>query len=529
MLSLQKFLFDDKPTRRRLLEYKQTIISPSYRIGVYRNHSFELIEHTIGAFLDYAEMSVQFDYSDYDDSLSFANLNQTTDLLILWLDLSRYNNLQNINGFVIERIRYLESIYPNPILFVPFAGDCSYQSERVTCFSLDSIESTLGSRFYDERMEPFSGTKMSAAACLLVSEQLGLRYLPALLKPSLKAIIVDLDNTLYQGVLGEDGIDGIVLTEGHISLQQQLKSLATQGLFLCIASKNEERDVISLFDERKDFPLRKDDFTKICANWNSKAQSIEEIARYLNINPDSMLFIDDNMGELLAVAEAFPQIKLIHALDDAQITCRILSMYPGLLRLHSHREDKLRKGDVQANAIRRRLQGTSSPEEYLRSIGTKITFSLNNAQQAARISELANKTNQFIFCYRRYSLSEVMSLIQRDDAVVVTASLSDNLSDSGIIGVCVAFKQKGFVEIDECFVSCRALGRGLDEIIVLGMFSCAIKQFGVNRLKINFVAGERNHPAGQFVEKKLHNFIESDEVFDYQVPQNVVEVEVLSN
>lgn len=526
MLMLQKLLMEECPTRRTLLNYTPVTQHPSYRIGVYRNHSFELVEHTIKAYLDYAEMSAEFIYSDYDDSLSFFNLDLTTDLLILWLDLNRYH-LEALNIFLQERIHFLETIYSHPILVIPFDGQLIYQSEHTVSMSLEPIRTALGMRYFDKRLEQFSGTRMSAEACMLVSEELGLRYLPAMLQPYLKAIVVDLDNTLYTGVLGEEGINGLTLTNGHVQLQNRLKTLASQGLFLCIASKNDERDVLALFDTRKDFPLQKEDFSKICASWSSKAKSIEEIVRFLNINPDSILFIDDNMGELLSVAHVFPQIKQIHASDDAELTCKILNKYPGLFRIYAQKEDKLRKNDVQANAERQKMQSILDPEEYLRSLETKISFSIDCEQQATRIADLANKTNQFIFNYRRYNFSEIMNVIQREDAIVVTASLSDKLSDSGVIGVCVAFKHKEFIEIDECFVSCRALGRGIDDMIVLGMMRCALDKFTLNQLKINFIEGERNEPAKCFVEKNLHNFTQNAEIFNYQIPENIIEMQII--
>lgn len=526
MLTLQKFLFEDEPTRRMLLDYSPGSGYPLYRIGVYRNHSFELIEHTIKAYLDYAEMSVEFVYSDYDDSLSFFNLDLTTDLLILWLDLSRYCT-ENLENFLQNRIRYLENIYPKPILVVPFEGTLALESERVVCFELDLIKNTLRKRFLDKRLENFSGTKMSAVACMQVSEQLGLCYFPALLRPPLKAIVVDLDNTLYHGVLGEDGTDALALTQGHLHLQQRLKKLAEHGAFLCVASKNDERDVLALFDRRKDFPLKKEDFTKICANWNSKSQSIAEIAEFLNINCDSILFIDDNLGELSEVQRTFPQIKQIHALEDAEITCKILSMFPGLLRLRAQKEDLLRKKDVQANEARKRMKEILSPDQYIRSLGMKLKISFNCPEQATRVAELANKTNQFIFSYRRYNLAEITALLEDSAAAVITASLSDKLSDSGIVGICVALKRPTYVEIEECFVSCRALGRGIDEVLVLGMMRLALEHFDLQALKVDFVTGERNEPARRFVEANLQPYLETAQKFNCQVPHDLVEMEII--
>ena len=155
---------------------------------------------------------------------------------------------------------------------------------------------------------------------MLISEDLGLNYIPACLKTPIKAVVFDLDNTLYKGVLGEDGINGIELSEGHRKLQEKVVALSKQGFFICIASKNNEEDVVEMFKKRDDFPLKLEHITKLCVSWNSKADSIKEIQKFLNIGISDMLFVDDNIGELATVKAEHSLINEIHAKDDAQIT-----------------------------------------------------------------------------------------------------------------------------------------------------------------------------------------------------------------
>lgn len=220
-------------------------------------------------------------------------------------------------------------------------------------------------------------------------------------------------------------------------------------------------------------------------------------------------------------------MKQIHALEDAAITCEIIQLYPGLLRLRTQEEDQLRKNDVQANELRRQVKEVLSPEAYIRSLEMKVSFHIDNLDQATRVAELANKTNQFICSYRRYALSDVIRLMQSPDATVITVALSDKLSDSGIIGVCVALKRDYYVVIEECFVSCRALGRGIDEILVLGMMSCALEHFKCEMLKMDFVKGERNEPAERFVEGNLSTYLQKPQEFGYQLPEGLVEIRTL--
>lgn len=522
-LELQKFLFEKKPSRIELLNY-EPISKNKYKIFVFRNHSFELIENTISAYLDFAELSVEFNYGGYDDSLTFQELDASADMIIVWIDTTRYKHT-DIKTFIENRLSKLMSMYSKPILFIPFGQEINFSDKRVITYSLKSIQNMLEEKFVDMRMSEFTGTALSNKAMLLVSKELGLKYIPAMLRPLLKAIIVDLDNTLYEGVLGEDGIDGISITEGHINLQKWLKMLSKKGFFLCIASKNNDEDVRMLIKNREDFILKENDFTKICASWNSKADSVEEIAKFLNINSDSMLFIDDNIGELMSMNMAYPNIKLIQAYDNADLTADVLSNYPGMLKLNIEKEDSLRMNDVKANEERNNLRQKLSPQDYIRSLELKLNFDFKNKEQATRVCQLANKTNQFIFNYKRYTQGQVDEMMSDPSSVIVTISLSDKLSDSGLVGVCIGKNKGDFVEIEEFFISCRALGRGIDDIIVLGAIRGATEYFHRDRIKVDFLKGERNEPAERFVDLYLHDFLENDNQFRYKLPENLVEIE----
>ena len=524
-IELQRFLFDAAPSRRQLLQYVPQE-QKQYRVQVFRNHSFELVEHTIGAYLDYAGLGVTFSYGGYDDSLSFLELDPSADMLLLWIDTSRYD-IASVKVFFEARIRQLRLQFSKPVLVVPVGNTLDLQLAGVAVLNLSEIQSALGERFLDERAEKISGTRLSSKAMLEISRELGARYLPVLLRPALKAVVVDLDNTLYQGVLGEDGPDGLVLSEGHRMLQEKLHQLAEEGFFVCAASKNEAEDVEKLFSVRTDFPLKRNDFSKIFASWESKADSIRQIADFLNIDPESMVFLDDNIGELTAVKMSFPRIKIILAEEDGAATCRALENYPGLLKLNVSADDAKRKDDIRANEERKILQEKLTPEEYIRSLGIHLQFSYDVQEQVGRIAELANKTNQFIFNYQRYTASQVEARMRSDRYAVVAVSLSDKLSDSGLIGVCVGCRKERQVELEECFISCRALGRGIDEIIVLGAIQGILDRMGTEYLRVAFRSGERNLPAQNFVQRHLAQYLEQPHYFHYEMPKDLVTLEIL--
>lgn len=525
LYELQDFIFESNPKRQDLLDYKPNQIhKKKFTIYVYRNHSFELIEKTILPFLDYAGITVEFKYSDYDDSLSFFDLDTQVDLIILWLDLSRYQN-NNTKNFIDQRIDALKNIYQKNILLVPFGSEYTTEDPQITLYPVGKWQEILGNNYQDLRLERFSGTKMSMALTLNVSRELGLRYLPALLTPSLKCIVLDLDNTLYKGVLGEDGIEGIEVTQGHNLLQQRIAELASEGFFICVVSKNDQRDVDQLLAEHRGFSVTSKNITIAKASWEPKALAIAGIASELNIGIDSMLFIDDNIGEINSVKQAHPDIKTIFAKDDANITLDILNNYPGLLKLGATVEDSLRSSDSKANAERLKILSTSSKEDFIRQMEIQVEFLINPVDKIYRISELANKTNQFIFNYKRYSIAEVESLINSSDAVVVAIAVKDKLSDSGIVGVIVMQHNtdKDYIDLEECFVSCRALGRGIDQILISGAITLGLQKLASGVLKTSITEGERNLPALNYYKEHLATY-SNPKQFSYQIPDDLVKV-----
>jgi FkbH-like protein len=524
VFELQNLIFNKTTSRAELSNFKSTQ-KKNYKVTIYRNHSFELIEKTIYPYLEYAGLGVEFIYSDYDDSLSFMSLDRESDLVVLWLDLQRYEaSIQD--SFFYERISHLKSIFKKQILFAPIGKSIEIKDVEVPVYSFEQIKQNCGKNFFDLRMESFSGTKLSVDACLKISKDLGLNVFPALLKPALKGIVLDLDNTLYSGVLGEDGVSGVQLTEGHKLLQMELKRLGQQGFFLCVASKNDERDVLKLFENRYDFPLQLSDFSKIVANWESKSNSIGEIAAFLNINTDSLLFIDDNYGELVSVINAHPNIWMINAVEDAFLTLEMVKNFPGLLKMRTNREDSLRKSDTVANLARQELQASLSKEDYISSLKLELDFQINNLEHAPRVHELSNKTNQFIFSYKRFAKENVLDLMKSTESAVITISLKDKLSDSGIIGAIVLSKMEMGIELQECFVSCRALGRGIDELIVMGAIKFGLDYLSSKQIFVNFLEGERNLPAKKFIDQNLKQYTSAFEFFDFEIPNRTIQITV---
>lgn len=513
-IELQNFLFNQKPTRIQLLHYENKSLNKK-RVHVYRNHSFELIANTMSAYLDYANLEIEFSYSDYDDSLSFHNFDDTIDSVLLWIDAARYQINTDLSSFLVSRVTDLRKFYSNPIILGVIGSDIKIDFSDVLNIDFLPLKKDLKEKFYDERMESFAGTKLSQQTCLKLTELFGLKIFPAVLKPIMKAIFVDLDNTLYKGVLGENGIYGLILTEGHKRLQEKLKSLSQEGFFLCAISKNDQSDVEKLFRERDDFPLKINDFAKIFASWQEKSKNIKNAAKSLNITlgVGETLFIDDNIGEISEVSSSLPTVNYILANDDAHKTAEILSKQPGFIRFRITKEDDLRKNDVLANEERQKLQSALSHEDFLRQLKITVRIFCNDNNGKDRIAQLANKTNQFIFAYKRYTVVDIDRLMNDSNAVIVSLHLKDTLSDSGMIGAIILKKDNNIGILEDCFISCRALGRGIDNLIIFEAIKTGLNHIQVKNLLVHFILGERNEPAKNFVEQYLKPYLSSPSPF----------------
>jgi len=486
--------WSDTLNRAELLAQKQPDPERYITVVVHRNHSFELLAPVVNIFLGLVKTHADFLYSDYDDSLSFSGIFPIkADMHMLWLDMGRYGGGNELTDWLVERIRVLKDLGVGKILVAchDLQTDALPSLSNVLVCDLSKILSVLGDKALDARLEAYSGTRLSNKACLEAARALGTRFIPALLYPVLKAIVLDCDNTLYAGVLGEDGIQEV---RPYLALQTLLRSLKEQGFMLSLVSKNEEEDVKRLFMERLDFPLRWEDFAAIGINWNAKAENIRAIAATLNISTDAMLFIDDNPGEILHVANEIPEVNLLEA-SSPENTLAALRHYPRLFKATTTLEDRVRSDDVKANTERVALQKQLSPQEYLKQLKIQLDFMVNPLQLSTRITELLNKTNQFVFTYLRPTADDVHRYLHDADKCVIAAAMFDRLSDSGVIAVLLATKKRRCLHIAELAVSCRALGRGVETGMVLKMMQVAGQALGAHDYEFHYKKGPRNKPA----------------------------------
>jgi FkbH-like protein len=500
----QRVLLADHPRRLDLLGLKADWPCREILVAVHRNTPFEFIAQIMGPFLAYGDLAARFSFGDYDDSLAVPSELAPADLHLVWLDFDRYKAQTNLAHWLAGRIGVLRGRTSAPILVADSPTDPAFNAQLAECLSpiagvrlypRSAVAGRLGAGFRDERLKGVGATTLSAQAGLETARELGLCWLPAAVRPRLKCIAVDLDNTLYDGVLGEDGIDGLRLGPAHLALQQRLVELQGEGLLLAVISRNEPDDVQALLAARADFALRPHHLSAQAIGWGPKSQGLADIAASLRIGVDAILLVDDNPGEIAEAASAHPMLWTLHAADPA-LALAGLRLGPGLLAWSADQAAAIRAEDLAAAQIRR-SHGDSTT--YLASLETRLDFHVNALDHLGRMFDLSNKTNQFNLALQRLSEADLARRLAVGGPRAVTISLSDALSDSGIVAMILFSPGEDRLVVDELCISCRALGRGLEDVMIGTAITWAQQQSGLSQVAFAHDTGPRNAPARQWL------------------------------
>lgn len=283
--------------------------------------------------------------------------------------------------------------------------------------------------------------------------------------PRIKAIAVDADNTLWGGIVGEDGIEGIKIDNNYPGIvytkfQQDLKTLKESGIILILLSKNDETLVHKVFDV-KTMPLSLNDFVATSINWNAKSENLSAILQSLNLTKSGIIFLDDSATEIEEMRQrmgiACYKMGPEHPLENLTTLRHITA----LKTLHISEEDRSKTALYQQESARLSLSSTLvGKEEFIASLEIELHVACNNTNHLERITQLINKTNQFNLTTKRYDLAEIKAFMQHD--VVYDFSVKDKFGDMGIVGVVIIHHN----EIDTFVMSCRVLGRGIEERIL---------------------------------------------------------------
>jgi FkbH-like protein len=519
-IAWQPVVFSTRPSRRSVLSLTAPWPLEPLRIGCHRNQAFESVTPLVAQFALYAGLEVSFDISDYDDSLAWTSVTPA-DCHLIWLDYDRYADSLSpgqLSEWLASRIAALRGRTAAPIIVNGWSGEVG-QAVRAAvrgitgCHLLELGEDGAGPQF-DDRLLGVAGSRLSADTQMAAARQLGLGHLPAVAGRLIKGIAVDLDGTLIDGVLGEDGVSGVKVTEQHRSLHRSLTRARSAGVLLALVSRNVQDDVEALFRDRPDLDITLADFDVVRIGWTAKADVIADIATGWHIHPDSLLFIDDNAGELAQMASRHPGMALVHATSPE--LCALATRFePGMTRLATTADDSLRSADLKAVAEREQLQAGLSPAEYLADLSVRIGVRRDCAEDVARLYQLSIKTNQFNTSLRRFTEADVEQYVTRPDRAAVAVSVSDRLTASGVVGALFATWDSNLLTVDEVDISCRALGRGIESAMVTAALDAVIGDRGDVEVRIPMTPGPRNGPALDWHRSYLGDADENQEFVDW--------------
>lgn len=324
-----------------------------------------------------------------------------------------------------------------------------------------------------------------------------------------KCIVLDLDNTLWGGILGEDGFDGIKIGGDYPGnafqeFQEWLLEISKTGIILAICSKNNESDVLEAWEKNKNILLKKENFATYRINWKNKSENIKEIANELNIGFESIVFIDDNPTERELIKQYFPMIETpIFPLKPYLLPLFTKKLSEVYFRTYSLlAEDRLKTEQYRANSERNSLQKEFSDfVEYLNSLEIEINMQRANSGNIERIVQLTQKTNQFNLTTIRYSQTEILTLIEQGNWVYCI-NVKDKFGDSGITGVIILIidKEQKSAIIDSLLLSCRILGKHIEEAFVYSILN-KLKQEGIYNVYASFKKTAKNEQVKNFYEK----------------------------
>ncbi len=325
---------------------------------------------------------------------------------------------------------------------------------------------------------------------------------------SRKLLILDLDNTLWGGVVGEDGLDGIRLGppssigERYQEFQQYLKAMRGRGVLLAVVSKNNAEDAESVFRRHPGSILRLDDFVSFKANWLDKPVNIRQMASELRLGPESFVFLDDNPAERSAVRQALPEAVVPEISGEPSESMAALErgLYFQAIRLTS--EDLGRNASYLSVPPQRELLGArGSLDGYLADLGMQIEHGPVDAESRVRVTQLINKTNQFNLTTRRYSLEEVQRRMALPTCWFRWYRLRDRFADHGLIAVLLAEVSGPEWTVDTWLMSCRAIGRRVEAFMFRDLVECARRR-GAERIYARYIPTAKN----KLVENLLPQF-----------------------
>ncbi|URZ06279.1 HAD-IIIC family phosphatase [Clostridium felsineum] len=389
--------------------------------------------------------------------------------------------------------------------------------DRVYVFDYDKFLSKLG-----------KNSERDYKMYYLGDMKLDMKYVPDLcieymnyIKPTLsiikKCLVLDLDDTLWGGVVGEDGIEGIKLGptgqgKPFYEFQKFIKLLFEKGVILAVNSKNNYEDAIEVIRNHPYMLLGEENFADLEINWNDKASNIRTIAKKLNIGTDSIVFLDDDKLNCEIVKESLKEVKVVNMPKDPALYLKtIIDISSEFNVLYLTDEDR-KKGLMYAeNRKRQELkEEIQSIDEYLKALNMCVEIKVDDEFNIARIAQLTQKTNQFNMTTKRYFEEDIKKFMLEDNYSVLAIAVKDKFGDNGIAGVCIIKKENDVWYIDTLLLSCRVMGRKIEYAIMNYIEKSAYKK-SVKTIKAVYIPTKKNIPVKSLYEDMGFKCVKEEE------------------
>lgn len=453
---------------------------------IFKDIELDDIENMVKQYISYIETSVK---SNSNIVYFVSNIDMPT------------KKIQSIKSYRIEK--EIEFLWYKQLY------NLSEKYKNVYIFDIKNIIEEMGREaFYSNKMWYLAGNKYSIKAEKQIIKLIK-QHVKAILGKRKKCLILDLDNTLWGGIIGEDGINGISLSDNkegsrYKDFQKRIKEIKDTGIILSIVSKNNYDDAIDVIRNHTDMVLKEDDFVTMKINWNVKPQNIKELSEELNIGKDSFVFIDDNPVERSIVSSDMPEVIVPEfPTDTCELEKYITEIYNEyFLILDVTDEDKKRTEMYEQNFKRAQEQKQySSIDEYLKSLETEIYINKIKESDIPRVVQLTQKTNQFNLTTKRYTESDIKNMLNSDKYLVYIASVKDKFGDNGKCVVIIVEKlDDKIADIDTFIMSCRVMGRFIEDSVI-SFVENDIKNIGFKEIRSHYYPTKKNMPVKDLFER----------------------------
>ncbi len=402
------------------------------------------------------------------------------------------------------------------------------KDSRVFVFDYDAFCSKIGKQnILDYKMYYLGDIKVNMQYIPQLCDEY-IAYIKPVMSMNKKCIVLDLDNTLWGGIIGEDKIEGIRLgptPEGRpfLEFQRYLLSLFNRGIILAINSNNNYDDAMEVLRKHPHMVLKEDHFAAIQINWENKISKMQAIAEELNIGLDSLVFLDDDKSNREMVKDALPDVKVVNIPEDPSLYLQTLIELNDFNSFYLTEEDKV-KGKMYAEQRKRNEFKKTATDitEHLKGLGMEVTFEPVSKFNCPRIAQLTQRTNQFNMTTKRY-MEEDIERFNRDENFLISAiNVKDKFGDNGLVGAAIVCKKRDSWAIDTFLLSCRVIGRRVEETLLAYIIKMA-RQEGANKLIGYFSPTKKNKPASEFYKNcgfELESKDEARELWTYDLNNN---------